>query len=93
MIKVYSTSGKKFLIPVDKSEAELNQFLSENWPQFFPQFTFIKSEFVLDGNVRSSGGSGRIDILAFNSKSRKFIVFELKKDSEKNIQNYTGDNV
>lgn len=78
-------------MPVNKSEAELNQFLSDNWSQFFPHFLFVKSEFILDGNVRSKGGSGRIDILAFNPKSKKFIVFELKKESDKNIRNQAGD--
>jgi hypothetical protein len=87
MIKIYSTEKKTFLKKVHKSESELNRFLSENWSNFFPQFTFIKSEFVLDGNVRSRGGSGRIDILAFNPKSNKFVVFELKKDLDKNIRN------
>jgi hypothetical protein len=91
MLKLFSTENNKFLKTVQKSEAELNRFLSDNWINFFPQFTFIKSEFTLDGNVRTKGGSGRIDILAFNPKSNKFVVFELKRDLDKNIRNQVGD--
>lgn len=91
MIKLFSTDNKKLLKTVNKSESELNKFLSENWANFFPQYTFIKSEFTLDGNVRTKGGSGRIDILAFNPKSNKFVVFELKRDSDKNIRNQVSD--
>ncbi|MET7038467.1 hypothetical protein [Elizabethkingia miricola] len=91
MLKLYSTDNKKFLKQVNKSEAELNRFISENWKEFFPHFTFIKSEFALDGNVRSKGGSGRIDILAFNPKTKKFVIIELKKDFDKNIRNQASD--
>ena len=91
MLKLYSTDNKKFLKTVQKSEAELNKFLSENWKHFFPQYTFIKSEFTLEGNVRSKGGSGRIDILAYNPKTNKFVVFELKRDIDKNLRNQVGD--
>lgn len=91
MLKLYSTDNKKFLKTVQKSEAELNKFLSDNWKHFFPQYTFIKNEFTLDGNVRGKGGSGRMDILAFNPKTNKFVVFELKRDIDKNIRNQVGD--
>lgn len=92
MIRIFSSSNKKFLKSVHKSEAELNLFLSVNWNDFFPQFQFIKSEFTLDGNVRSKNSSaGRIDILAFNPKSKKFIIIELKKDFDKNIRNQASD--
>lgn len=91
MIRLFSSNNKKFLKSVDKSEAELNRFLSENWNDFFPQFKFIKREFTLDGNVRSKGTAGRLDILAFNPKSKKFVVIELKKDLDKNIRNQASD--
>lgn len=91
MLKLYSTDNKKFLKTVHKSEAELNKFLSDNWINFFPQYTFIKSEFTLDGNVRSKGGSGRMDILAFNPKSNKLVVFELKRDLDKNLRHQVSD--
>ena len=91
MIKIYSTEKGTFLKRVNKSETELNKFLSENWNSFFSQFKFIKSEFTLSGNVRNKGGSGRIDILAFNPKTNKFVVFELKRDLDKNIRNQVSD--
>ncbi|MEZ4959290.1 MAG: hypothetical protein R2830_05695 [Saprospiraceae bacterium] len=91
MLKLYSTENNKFLKIINKSEAELNRFLSDNWTHFFPHFLFVKSEFSLDGNVRSRGGSGRVDILAFNPKSNKFVIFELKKDFDKNIRNQVSD--
>lgn len=91
MIRLFSSNNKKFLKSVDKSEAELNRFLSENWNNFFPQFKFIKSEFTLDGNVRGKGTAGRIDLLAFNPKSKKFIIIELKRDFDKNIRNQASD--
>jgi len=91
MLKLFSTDNKKFLKKINKSEAELNKFLSDNWSDFFPQYVFIKSEFTLDGSVRTRGGAGRIDILAFNPQSNKFVVFELKRDLDKNIRNQVGD--
>ncbi|CAH8282000.1 hypothetical protein EV196_1102 [Mariniflexile fucanivorans] len=91
MIRLFSNSNKKFLQAIDKSENELNKFLSENWNNFFPQFSYVSSEFTLDGNVRSKGTSGRIDILAFNTKSKTFVIIELKKNSDKNIRNQASD--
>lgn len=91
MIKIYSAEKGTFLKKVNKSEVELNRFLSENWGHFFPQYTFVKSEFTLDGNVRSRGTSGRIDILAFNPKTNRFVVIELKRDIDKNIRNQVSD--
>ena len=91
MIKIYSAEKGTFLKKVNKSELELNRFLSENWNHFFPQYTYIKSEFSLDGNVRSRGTSGRIDILSFNPKLNRFVVIELKRDIDKNIRNQVND--
>lgn len=91
MLKLFSTNSRKLIKVIDKSEAELNSFISDNWNDLFPQYTFIKNEFILEGNVRSKGTSGRIDILAFNPKSNKFIIFELKKDLDKNIRNQVSD--
>lgn len=92
MIRLFSSNNKKFLKSVYKSEAELSRFLSENWKDFFPQFQFIKKEFTLDGSVRSrTGSAGRIDILAFNPKSKKFVIIELKRDLDKNIRNQASD--
>ena len=91
MLKLYSTGDKKFLKQTNKTEAELNRFLTEHWKEFFPHLVFIKNEFSLDGNVRSKGSSGRIDILAYNSKNKKFVIFELKKEADTNIRNQASD--
>ena len=91
MIKIYSTESKTYLNEESKSEADLNRFLSDNWDELFPQYQFLKREFAIEGNVRSKGGAGRIDILAFNPKLKKFIVVELKKDFSKNIRDQASD--
>lgn len=91
MIRIFSNSNKKFLKSVDRTELELNRFLSDNWNDFFPQFNYISSEFILEGNVRSKGTSGRIDILAFNKKSKSFVIIELKNKPDKNIRNQASD--
>jgi hypothetical protein len=91
MPKLFSNQHKNFLKQVNKSESELNKFLSENWTHFFPQYQFISNEFKLEGNVRSKGTSGRVDILSFNPKSKKFVVFELKKDLNRNVNDQASD--
>lgn len=91
MVKLFSTTQRAFLKNIQNSEAQLNRFFSEHWEYFFPQYTFIKSEFPLDGIVRTSGSRGRIDILAFNPSSNKFVVFELKRDYSKNIKSQADD--
>ncbi|MDR0510630.1 MAG: hypothetical protein LBH06_06030 [Rikenellaceae bacterium] len=91
MPKLFSNSNKKFLSQVDKPERELNKFICENWKNLFPNYTFIASEFPLKGNVRSLGNNGRIDILGYNPESRKFVIFELKRDYDKNITDQSAD--
>ena len=91
MPKLFSSLNKKFLKQVEKSEKELNMFICENWINLFPNFKFIASEFPLKGNVRSLGNNGRIDILAYNPETKKFIIFELKKDFDKNITDQAAD--
>jgi len=91
MIKVYSVKEEKLLEEEIKSEAELNTFLSTNWNKLFPNLIFIKSELSLKGNVRSNGNNGRIDILAFNPKTNRFVVIELKKNSDSNIKSQASD--
>jgi hypothetical protein len=91
MPKLFSNNHKKFLSIIDKPEKELNRFICENWNNLFPKLTFITNEFLLKGNVRSFGNNGRIDILAYNSESKKFVVFELKKDYDKNITDQAAD--
>lgn len=91
MPKLFSISDKKILKQVQKSEIELNNFLTNHWKYIFPSFEFIKNEFHLSGNVRGNETSGRIDIFAFNPKTNKFIVFELKKVFDKNISQQASD--
>jgi hypothetical protein len=90
--KLFSSDNEKFL-QIDRTESELNKFICKNWKDLFPQhYTFIHEEFTLEGNVRSSGDkSGRIDILGFNQKTEEFIIFELKKDYDKNITGQAFD--
>jgi hypothetical protein len=45
----------------------------------------------LKGNVRSLGNNGRMDIVAYNPISRKFVIFEIKKDYDKNITDQVAD--
>ncbi|MDP2820915.1 MAG: hypothetical protein Q8O39_01760 [bacterium] len=91
MPKLFSISNKKILKQVQKSEIELNNFLANHWKYIFPNFEFIKNEFRLNGSVRSNESSGRIDIFAFNPKTNRFIVFELKKEFDKNISQQASD--
>ena len=91
MPKLFSIAEKKLLKQVQKSEIELNDFLTNHWKYIFPNLEFIKNEFRLDGNVRSDESSGRIDIFAFNSKSNKFVVFELKRIFDKNVSQQASD--
>ncbi|PKP56598.1 MAG: hypothetical protein CVT89_05945 [Candidatus Altiarchaeales archaeon HGW-Altiarchaeales-2] len=91
MAKLFSTKDKRFLKKIQKTEKELNHFLVTQWSFIFPNLTFIKNEFQIDGNVRSKGTSGRIDILAFNPKSKKMVVFELKNDFDKNVNQQASD--
>jgi len=91
MPKLFSIIEKKLLKQVQKSESELNNFLTNHWKYIFPNLQFIKNEFRLDGNVRSSESSGRIDIFAFNPKTSKFVIFELKKSFDKNISQQASD--
>jgi hypothetical protein len=91
MPRLFSSSNKKFLKQVEKPEKELNKFICENWEDLFPQYTFVASEFPLKGNVRSLGNNGRIDILGYNPETKKFIIFELKKDYDKNITDQSAD--
>jgi hypothetical protein len=91
MPKLFSGSNKKFLLQLDKPEKELNKFICENWKDLFPKYIFVASEFPLKGNVRSLGNNGRIDILGYNPDTKRFIIFEIKKDYDKNITDQSAD--
>jgi len=85
MKKLFSSQDKKFLSQTDEPEKVLQQFICDNWNELFPQYTFIMQEFILEGAVHASGKSGRIDILAYNTDTQRFVFFELKKNYDKNI--------
>lgn len=91
MIKIFSTHHNAYIPTIEKSEKELNKLVSDNFKAFFPELIFIKSEFKLEGVARSIGTTGRIDIFAFNSRTNKFVVFELKRDLNKNIRTQAND--
>jgi hypothetical protein len=91
MPKLFSTQNKKFLKQIDKPEKELNKFICENWVSLFPKLTLIASEFPLKGIVRSIGTSGRMDIVAYNPETKRFVIFELKKDYDRNITDQAAD--
>ena len=91
MPRLFSNSNKKFLSQIDRPERELNKFICENWKNLFPNLIFITSEFPLKGNVRSLGNNGRMDIVGYNPISKKFVIFELKKDYDKNITDQAAD--
>lgn len=91
MPKLFSTQNKKFLKQIDKSEKDLNKFICEHWKDLFPKLTLISSEFPLRGNVRSIGTNGRMDILAYNPQTKRFVIFELKKDYDRNITDQAAD--
>lgn len=85
MQKLFSSQDKKVLSPVNKPEKGLQQFICENWQVLFPEYIFIAQEFPLKGAVHGSGSSGRIDILAYNPATKRFVVFELKKEENKYV--------
>ncbi|MEG0655633.1 MAG: hypothetical protein RR980_03100 [Mucinivorans sp.] len=91
MPKLFSSQSKKFLMQIDKPEKDLNKFICDNWLSLFPHLRLVASEFSLTGNVREIDKSGRIDILAYNPSTRKFVVFELKKDYDRNITQQSSD--
>jgi hypothetical protein len=91
MQQLFSSQDKKFLAPMNNSEKELQHFIWEHRQQIFPEYTFIAQEFTLKGNVRKLGGNGRIDLLAYNPKTRRFVVIELKKEFDDNIAVQAGE--
>lgn len=92
MINVLSLTNKRNLIPINNKEKDLQKLITENWELIFPHLLFIKSEFELVGKVRSKDDkSGRIDILAFNSSTKSFVVIELKRDFNRTILGQASD--
>lgn len=91
MPKLFSSHTKKFLKQIDRPERDLNKFICDNWSSLFSNLIFIASEFPLSGNVRDVGTAGRIDILAYNPITKRFVIFELKKEHDKNITDQAAD--
>jgi len=91
MINLFSDNHKCCFSRIEISEKDLNAYLSENWDMLFPHLLYIKSEFILKGVVRGKDNSGKVDILAFNPQTKKFVVIELKKDFDKNIRTQADD--
>lgn len=70
---------------INISESLLQKHVVKNFEILFPDYRIIESEYRLVGDVRKFGLSGRIDIFALNLKENRLVVFELKKDNNKNI--------
>ena len=86
MKQLFSIQDKDFLLPVDKKEDVLRDFLWDNRVKLFQKFNFVfvaKEYSLNEGQVHDSGKMGRIDILAYNTASERFVIFELKKDDGK----------
>ncbi|MDF1676189.1 MAG: hypothetical protein P1U44_10775 [Vicingaceae bacterium] len=66
-------------------EKDLQRLIIDNFELIFPKYRLLESEFILQGDVRQFGVSGRIDILAFDSKQNRLVIFELKTTHSKNI--------
>ena len=78
----------------NKSEKELQKFICDNWKKLFSEYTLIKDEFPLTGDVHGVGKKGRTDIFAYHNSKRRFTIFELKRDYNENVEsqaaNYAG---
>lgn len=82
---IIDTQNKTVYIEQNISEQTLQDILIQNFELFFPSLKLLESEFVLQGDVRRFGMSGRIDILALNKKNNQLVIFELKTNHSKNI--------
>ena len=91
MKQLFSIQDKILLPQIDRPEKNLQHFICDNWKTLFPKYTFISQEFSLKGTVHPSGSSGRIDILAYDPVAKRFVVFELKKDYDKNVGHQASD--
>jgi len=88
---LFSKPDNRFLKKQNNTESDLKRFLCENWNTLFSNLTFIKLEFPLKGIVRASGTGGYIDIFAYNPSTKRFVIFELKKDYDKNVTQQADD--
>lgn len=72
-------------------ELELQSKIIESWDICFPNYIFIKKEFKLIGDVRHVNKNGRIDILALNRITNRFVIIEIKKVFDVNIRSQAFD--
>lgn len=72
-------------------ELELQSKIIESWDICFPNYIFIKNEFKLTGDVRHVNKNGRIDILALNRITNRFVIIEIKKIFDVNIRSQAFD--
>src|SRR5690606_32605889 len=76
--------NNSYLEEINKSEKEVQKFLITNWNHLFPFLKLIKSKYKLEDKIIRIGKktSGRIDILALNLISNKFVIIEIKVSQE-----------
>lgn len=58
----------------ENREKDMQDHICQNFETLFPNFEFVKSEFVIK--------SGRIDILAEEKSSKRPVIIELKSDNK-----------
>jgi len=64
-----------------KDEAETSRAIINNWGTFFPHLKFIAEKFIIEKSGKDEWKE--IDILAFNSSKKRFVIIELKKGKSK----------
>jgi len=69
----------KYLDEFEHSESFLQEYIIKNWKSIFPNFKFIQKEFPLYDNTDENKLKYRIDILALNMNTNRFVIIELKK--------------
>jgi len=75
MQRLFFCQENKVLETVNnESEDKLNQFIWDNRKTLFPKYIFISPQFCL----KEDGKKKFIDIFAYNPKTEKFIIIELK---------------
>lgn len=63
------------------SEANTSKALINNWDIFFPRLKFIAEKYIIEKGSKNEWNE--IDILAYNSAKKCFVIIELKKGKDK----------
>lgn len=63
------------------SEANTSKALINNWNVFFPRLKFIAEKYIIEKGIKNEWNE--IDILAYNSSKKCFVIIELKKGKDK----------